>query len=118
MARVDVPVQRIPNNGSIAAVKAGGVAGDAANDHDMANDGQTEVWFFNEGAAIITATIKSVPDNLGRLGDEVIPIPVGEFAVAGPFIPRQAWNTSGRLDIDIDTDASLTIAGINRTTRQ
>ena len=118
MPRVDIPVQRIPNGGSIADVAAGGVAGDAANDHDMVNDGQTELWFFNEGAGTVVAILKSVADANGRLGDITITVLAGSFAVAGPFSPRNIWNTSGKLEVDIDTDVSLTIAGVNRTTRK
>ena len=118
MPRVDVPVQRIPNNGSIPNVEAGGVAGDAANDHDMVNDGQTEIWFFNGGGLTINATILSQPDSLNRLGNIPIAIPAGASAVVPPLTPRSAWNVSGRVEIDVDTAAGLTIAGVNRTTRR
>ena len=112
MPRINVPITDVPFQGSLVDIAAGGVAGDATNEHEMLNDGKTLVVIENGGVGVATATIVSVADNLGRFGDEVIPVPAGKTATAGPF-NTSAWNQSGALlHIDLDIDTDVVVAGV------
>lgn len=107
MARVVIPIDLIPLNGGSA--QGTGVAASPANDHEAQNDGNVFIVGINSNAVAQTATIVSVNDPYGRVGDTTMTIPAlaGGFngvAMAGPF-NRSIWNQGGGSQIYIDTAA-------------
>lgn len=104
MSRVNVTINEIPYQGSVQLT---GVAGDATNDHQMDNDGNTLLMIENTDAASITATIVSVDDPYGRSEDIALTVAQNELYAAGPFIPS-IWNQPGRV-MFIDLSAAVTV---------
>lgn len=112
MPRTDIPITDIPFQGSLANIVAGGVAGDAANDHEMVNDGSTLIAVHNGSGGVVNATVVSVADQLGRTGDDPKAIAAGDTAIFGPY-RRDAWNQpGGKIHLDLDVDTSVTVAGV------
>ncbi len=116
MARVEIPIVDVPFQGSLADATAGGVAGDATNDHHMRNDGKTQIHIENGSVGVVNVTIISVPDNLGRTQDDSKAIPAGKTGVFGPY-KTAAWNqvgglSDGRVQVDLDVDTTVIVAGV------
>lgn len=112
MPRTDIPVINIAENNK-AAVVITTIAGDAANDHSFKNDGRTLLHVNNAGGAGITATVKGVADENGRLLDQTVAVGVGLIGVIGPF-RTAGFNqpTTGVVNVDLDTDASVTVTAL------
>lgn len=111
MPRVDVPVQSPP--GASQAVLTN-TNGDAANDHDFVNDGNTVFIAKNGGGVAISVTIKAVACSHGRTSDIVQSVAAGTDHIFGPY-PQAEWNqTNGKVNVDIDTDASLELIALRR----
>lgn len=115
MPRTNIPVTLIPSfsGGVGGAVTLTTVAADATNDHEMINDGRTFLLFQNTVAGATSATIVSVPDEYGRLGDITVTIPTYNSAtqnsvtVAGPF-RQQHWNQGNGTKMNVDLAGAVT----------
>jgi hypothetical protein len=110
MPRIEIPVINIPQHGGAIALT--GIAADESEGHEFVNDGKTSLLFENDSAAAITATIVSVADSYGRLGDTVIVVPaaaggVPGKAVAGPF-PPPLFNQGGGSKVNVDVSGETT----------
>jgi hypothetical protein len=115
-ARTVIPVQTIPFQGSIADIVY--TAGDATNDMQFDNDGNTLLFVKNGGGVTINATVVSVDDEFSRDGDDVITVLAGDDGVGGPYI-QSIWNQAGRIAfVDLDTDASVSVAAIKFSPRK
>ncbi|KKN48917.1 hypothetical protein LCGC14_0648150 [marine sediment metagenome] len=109
MARTNLPVQSLPGAG---ASQLTATAGDATNDHEMINDGHTQIIVFNGGVGAVEVTIISVNCSHGRTGNIVQSIPAGQDYKFGPFQAAE-WNQpAGKLNIDLDIDTSVTLVAI------
>ena len=105
---VDIPVQKIPGQGSIDDITL--TAADAGLAHEFVNSGNELLYIVNADASSKTTTIVSVPDSLGRIQDDVITTLAGGFSIAGPFV-KSAWNQStGVVNVNISDDTSLSFA--------
>ncbi len=115
-ARTNIPVQTIPFQGGIGDVVY--TAGDATNDMQFDNDGETLVLIKNGGGVTINPNFVSVADEFGRTGDETKAVLAGDDAIFGPFI-QSIWNQAGRIMfLDLDTDASVSVAAIKFSPRK
>lgn len=110
MPRIAIPVDRIPRNG--VAVVPVGVAANATDDHDVENAGSMILLFENKGATTCAATVVSVKDAYGRVGDVALTVPViagavpGKLAI-GPFSPPN-WNIGGGSRMYVDCTGTVT----------
>ena len=115
MARTTIPVDIIPANGG--QVTLTGVPSDPANGLQFANNGNVILVFENNSAGAVTATIASVVDQFGRLGDRTVTVPplAGGFsgkAVAGPF-PPSLWNQGAGAFTNVDSAALATVLKVS-----
>ncbi len=110
MARTVIALQDIPSEGHIADITMS--AADAANNHELANNGKVLLLVDNADASPHQVTIVSVPDFAGRTQDIVQSIVAGDIAIFGPFKPAW-WNQPGGiLHVDLDTDTAVTLAAL------
>lgn len=114
MARTSIAVQEVPFQGNIAGITLGAV--DAVNGMMFPNDGRTLLVVRNADAAGKTVTVKSVADEAGRTGDQVITVAAGAIAVVGP-LRRSWWNQpsgadSGNVYVDFSAATNTTIAAL------
>lgn len=112
MPRIAIPLDTLPRFGN-AAVTLTGIAADAANDHDLENNGNVLLLLENVTAAPVVATVISVKDAYGRIGDITMTAPAAVAtlpgkSVAGPFSPPN-FNTGGGSRLQIDTAAGVTV---------
>lgn len=113
MARTQIPVT------TVARAAEGAVtftAADAANGMFFNNDGRTVLLMKNADAASHTATIRSVPDENGRLGDIAVATAAGATNVSG-VLPTALFNQTtagslGQVNVDFDAGTSVTVAAI------
>ncbi len=118
MARTELTVNTIPANG-------GGIqnltltAGDATNDHQFDNDGNTLLYVQNTGAGAVVVTIVSVDDEFGRQEDTVLTVPIttGE-SLAGPFLPANFNQPGRKIFVDLDIDAGVSLAAVRYQQRR
>lgn len=111
MARTNIPIDVLPNNGG--AVTLTGVAADAVNQHEFVNDGKTFITAENLDVAAKTITIDSVADPYGRTGDTVHSVPAAAAGVPGkatfgPFLPS-IWNQGGGSKVNVDVSAATSL---------
>lgn len=120
MPRTVIPVTTISqfSAGVGGASQLAGVAADSANDHEMLNDGRTFLLFQNTVAGATSATIVSVPDEYGRLGDITVTIPAydsvsrNSLVAAGPFrVPHFNQNGGSKLNVDLAGAATTFLLG-------
>lgn len=109
MPRVDVPVQELNTMAGEAMVA--GTAADATNDHEFTNDGRTVLYVENTGAGAVAVTIPMVADTFGRSGSKgptTVPATTGR-TVFGPFDPTVFNQSTGKVNVDIDVSAGVTL---------
>jgi hypothetical protein len=110
MARTVIALQDIPSEGHIADITMS--AADAANNHELANNGKVLLLVNNADAGPHEITIVSVADFAGRFQDIVQSVVAGDLAIFGPFKPAW-WNQAGGLlHINLDTDTAVTLAAL------
>lgn len=110
MPRTVIALQDIPSEGHIGSITMS--AADAANNHELANNGKVLLLVENGDASPHSITIVSVPDFAGRIQDIVQAVAAGDLAIFGPFKPAW-WNqAAGLLHVDIDVDTSVTLAAL------
>ena len=116
MARVTVPINTVPPNGT-GLNNLTFVAADATSDHEFDNDGATLLVVKNTGVGVGTVTVVSVTDPYGRTKDTTLTIPAltgsdPGLAVAGPFLPA-IWNQAGaKVFVDLTTATGLSLAAV------
>ena len=120
MPRVNIPVTTVaPLNGALGGWSVPAVvAFDAANDHEMVNDGRTFLLLQNTANATASVTVDSVADEYGRIGDIAIVVPAyvsstqNSLVVCGPFkMPH--YSQQGKLLVDSTAaPATLFLSGI------
>lgn len=112
MARTVIPVQNVGFQGDLNPIAY--TAADATNDHTIQNDSPGTVMLLakNADASPHTLTAKGVADQWGHIVDLVTIVAATTDAIMGPFAP-QVWNQAdGLINIDIDTDVSVSLAAI------
>lgn len=108
MARTPLPVQDIVLAGLVASY----VTGDATNDHEFQNDrGDLILHVINGGGSACVVDIISPFTRAGlALDDAGGSVANGTDEFFGPFDPAVFNNSTGLVDVDIDQDASVTLA--------
>ena len=116
MARTSVTVQTTPRFGaSLDDVTF--TAGDAANDHEFVNDGNTLLLMKNTDASGKTATIPIVQNSrsLNKSGlTQTLTASGGgsEICIAGPFDPDIFNQTGGVVHVDLTDDTGVSFAAV------
>lgn len=115
MARTAITINEIPFQGSLLLT---GVAGDATNNHQFDNDGNTLLLVENTDAAAKSVTIQSVDDPFGRSENIALTVAQNTIYAAGPFIPS-IWNQPGRtMFVDLDADTGVTFWAVRFNPRR
>lgn len=119
MARVAIAINTLgPNGGGLNDTTF--TAGDATNDHEFDNDGNTLLVVRNTDVAAKTVTVKSVADPFGRSQDLTLTVPALSganpgLAMAGPFLSA-IWNQSGaKVHVDIASATNLSFAAVKQS---
>ncbi len=110
MARVDIPVTKLPAfGGATTDVKALATAADATNDHSFRNDGRQSLIVFNDGVGAVAVTVKGVgtPGTFGRTADTTFSVAASEVGVVN-FLDPTGFNQAGGL-VNVDLDIDLTV---------
>jgi hypothetical protein len=106
MARDSVAVQKLGSDLSLASITFTPLV--IANGVEITGvTPNTLIHFKNSSAGVKTATIKSVADDSGRLGDKAVSVAAGKLAVYGYF-KGPNWKVVGTNNILIDTDTETT----------
>ena len=113
MPRTAIPVVDIPvyNAGVGGFSKLTFVVSDSTNNHEIANDGRTMIVAQNSTVGASSATVISVNDEYGRVGNIAWTLPgydsasFNSISVAGPFRVPHFNQAGGRL-LNLDTPAS------------
>lgn len=109
MPRTAIPVTTIPANGAtLDDLRAGGTAGDAANDHEFINDGQSLLMVINESASSEAITVLSIACSHGRTLNITMTPNLDDQAIAGPFPKGQFNQSDGTVHVDLVDDTSIT----------
>lgn len=116
MARTDITVTDVGNQGSVDPLSGATDNGDSTNNMKFENDGRTVLYINNDTASAATVTIVSVADPAGRTGDIVLSIASGDASFVGPLKPSW-WNqTSTNIgDVHVDLDINVNIAALKLT---
>lgn len=109
MPRTAIPIDVLPRYGQ-GGVTLTGVAVDATNDHDLENNGNVFLLLENTTVGAVAATVLSVKDSYGRIGDVTMSAAaavstVPGKSIAGPFSPPN-FNQGGGSKMQIDTAAA------------
>lgn len=115
MARTDIPVETVAPF-ALSSGNFADTAADATNDHEMDNDGKTLLYINNGGGSTCNVTIKR-PAGRGSYNNAydltAVAVLTTETRVFGPFPPEVFNNSSGKVDIDIDFDTSVTFTAVS-----
>ena len=112
MPRTAIPIQEVPNQGSIDNIVW--TAADAANQHEFDNNGHVQLLAKCTDASVKTVTVVSIADEHGRTGDKAIAVPATTgFAIAGPFKPS-IWNQggTGKTNVNVSAATGLSLAAV------
>jgi hypothetical protein len=110
MARTPIAINDAPLSYDLAGKAITYTAGDAVNNHEFVATGTEILLVRNGSGGAILVTVKSQPLN-NRSGDQVLSVAAGAEAVFGPF-PTTGWATGGKINVDIASATSLTLAVI------
>lgn len=112
MPRVAITVQDVGFQSDLNPIVY--TAADATNDHTMVNDspGNTLLLIKNADAGAHVVTAVGVPDQWGHSVDLVTSVGAGDDAIMGPFAPQIFNQAGGLVNLDIDTDTSVSLAAI------
>lgn len=110
MARTAITVQTIGiHGGAINSITWS--AGDAANDHEFVNDGQT-LLLVKDATGSQAVTVVSVDDPFGRSEDTAITTAAGGISIAGPFSKALFNQSDGTVHVDLTTATDLYVAAV------
>jgi hypothetical protein len=107
--RTTISVQQPTDAGSVLTR----TNGDAANNHDFINNGNTVLIVKNGGGSSINVTVKFGSDKFGRTGTRVVAVAASEEKVIGPFVPELYNQSDGKVQFDLSAATSVTIAAVN-----
>ena len=102
MARVDIPVEAISRTLTLIGSGGAEVTGDAANEHDFTNDGNTILVVRNSGVTSRTVEIV-VQQTVDGQTPAVKSLTLANAAhfVVGPFSPTW-YNVAGKVQVNVD----------------
>lgn len=110
MARTALTVQTVVDSG----LEVTYTNGDATNEHEFVNNGDTFIHIVNGGGGDVVATIVTPATVQGlTVEDPAITVTAGEERFIGPF-PGAIFNQSdGKVHLDLDVDTSVTLAALS-----
>ena len=114
MARVDIPVEAMSRTLTLIGSGGSEVTGDAANEHDFDNDGNTVLVVRNAGSTSRTVEIV-VQQTVDGQTPPVKSLTLANAAhfVVGPFSPT-AYNIAGKVQVNVDhTEVRLQALSVN-----
>ncbi|WP_127580833.1 hypothetical protein [Paenibacillus koleovorans] len=109
MPRTPIAVQQPSDAGALLAR----TNGDAVNNHEMVNNGNTLLIIKNGGGASINVTLKYAADKYGRTGTKVVAVGTTEEKVLGPFTKDLYCQPDGKLQFDLSAATSVTIGAVS-----
>lgn len=117
--RTTIPVQTVSPSTGLQSVTY--TAADAANNHIVANDGNTQIIVINCDVAAKTVTIHSVPDENGRTGDIILIVPAASGSVCAlgmsprlpPALFSQQNSDAGSVYVDVSAATNLKLAAVH-----
>lgn len=108
MARTELSVQTIDNDGMTPSYEAANADGE-----EFANNGDVFIHMKNGSGGAIVATFKTPATVSGVSIDEVeVTISAAGEEMVGPFDPAVFNQADGNVDVDFDGVTSLTIAAL------
>lgn len=91
-----------------AGVQGAGVDSDSTNNHYFNLEEGDILVAYNSGVSAVEVTLKSVADSkAGRVEDEIHDLAAGAFGFFGPFKADGWKNSSGQIDVDVETSTDV-----------